>query len=198
MKESIMNFLILLLTLLLSYQTFGANLGHRLGSDVIKAYPENTIEVLRASIKAKIHLKKGFKYWEFDVNETKDGFLIVHHDRSIKCLGKLKNLTYSQIKEYKINGCCKIPLLSEVLEELNKTFKGKVIVETKRLLTDKGRQSLISIVNEYKRKGNLKLGYLSFPKHFKKSFPNKKKWCPKLGRVMQARRHSKDLCKGSK
>ena len=52
------------------------NTGHRLGASGTKL--ENTIEGLRESIE-NLDGKK-FKYWEFDIRESKDGIVFVYHD----------------------------------------------------------------------------------------------------------------------
>lgn len=168
------------------------NSGHRLGSDVIKKYRQNSLELLEASIEMGIFKHKSFKYWEFDVRETKDGILIVHHDRGLKSGQKIDKITYEQLKSYQSD----IPTYFEIMDVL-KTTPGRIAVEIKSIISDKGRMSLISKFNEVKSHKEEWVRLLSFPKKFKKSFPKKdrKKWCKQMGLVMQARRHKKDLCK---
>jgi len=171
------------------------NAGHRLGGDVVKGIRQNTIEVLKAALDEKIYNHKSFKYWEFDVRETKDKTLIVHHDRSLIKKKKvyIDKLTYNEIVKIKPD----VPLYDAVLSMLNKRFKGKVAVEIKSLISDSGRSKLIQQVDNYNTISNLKIKYLAFPKKFKKSFPKKsrKDWCKKLKNVMRARMHRINLCK---
>ena len=90
-----------------------ANWGHRGGSDVLKAYPENTLSVLRTSLLGHtpdggssstawsvktddgnslvwpIQYDSRFRYLEFDIHETLDGVLVVFHDSTIsRMVGK--------------------------------------------------------------------------------------------------------------
>lgn len=171
------------------------NYGHRLGSEVIKGLRQNTLEVLNAALDEKIYEKSKFKYWEFDVRETKDKILIVHHDRSLIKKKKIyiDKLTYNEVIEIKPD----VPLYGAVLSTLNERFKGEVAVEIKSVISDSGRSRLIEEVDKYNAIGNLKIKYLAFPKKFKKSFPknNRKFWCEKMKFVMRARVHRINLCK---
>lgn len=60
-----------------------ANSGHRLGGDLTKIFPENTIELFDYVYKNN-GFKKGLKYLEFDIQETLDGEIVVFHDRYFK------------------------------------------------------------------------------------------------------------------
>jgi len=174
----------------------GNNAGHRLGGDIIQSLPENTLEVLNAAFLSNVHKHKTFKYWEFDVRETKDGELVVHHDRFIKPGKAIDKITFNEVRSYLLKKCCQIPTLAEVMNIfVEKKFKGKVVVETKLLLSDQGRQQFIDITESYRGKG-FKIAYLAFEKAFEKSFGEKKaRWCRHLKKVMRAKKHKVNLCK---
>lgn len=192
----------LLLTILLLFAPYSetakeANVGHLLGGDISK-YPGNTLEALSESISKNIHKHKKFKYYEFDINETKDHRLIVFHDRKIKGIGKIRKTNYNVISQYRIDNKYRIPLLSEVLYKLQMNYKGHVVAEIKRLSSDIGRDKFINLIEEYKAKGALKIDYFAFKSHFKKSFPSKEsriKYCKRMKFVMKARSHKTNLCK---
>lgn len=171
----------------------GRNAGHRLGSDVIKSYPDNTLEVLEAFISINGQGHETFKYFEFDVNSTSDNRLVVYHDKEFKkkefkgrafYKTKIKDMTFSKVRSIRIQGKYQIPTLQEVMNVLA-DLDSRVIVEVKLLHNDTSRQRLIDIVDSYRGK-NLKISYLAFQKAFKKSFPNKKAWCPKLKLIHKA------------
>lgn len=181
--------------------------GHRLGSDTIKGYAENTLEVLNAFIDKNLHKHPNFDYFEFDVNSTSDSKLVVYHDKCFdkkpifKCKGsnyKIKNLTFKKVMERKVSDKYKIPTPREVLDIINDRAQGsRVLVEIKLIHTDKAREKFISLIDNY-RGEKLDIAYLAFEGAFKKSFPDKNKWCPKLKMVYQARKKKvarNNLCK---
>ncbi|GIU54045.1 glycerophosphodiester phosphodiesterase family protein [Shewanella sp. KT0246] len=57
--------------------TAQANTGHRLGGDIY--HPENTLYSFQLAIE-NLQNDSKFKYAEFDVQESKDGFPVVFHD----------------------------------------------------------------------------------------------------------------------
>ena len=82
---------------------------------------ENTIAAFKTAIKS------GANYLEFDVRSTKDGKIVILHDkflnRTTTGLGLLKNFNYEVVSKIRTrNNSLKIPLLTDVLLEL----KGKV------------------------------------------------------------------------
>lgn len=83
---------------------------------------ENTIPAFKAAVKKNLNI-------ELDITMTKDGEIVVFHDRSLKRLtnkqGLIKNLNYKDIKNIKLlNTNDTIPTLEEVL----KLVKDKVII----------------------------------------------------------------------
>lgn len=172
-----------------------ANAGHRLGGDVLKGFKDNTLATLSTAMELGIQHHESFKYWEFDVRETKDNVLIVHHDRKINKGKNIDEMTFLEIKKM----APFIPKYTEVMSYLNNNFKGRVVVEIKYLISDKGRQTIIDIVEKYRAMPNLFIDYLAFKGHFKASFPksNVFHWCKKLKYVMKAKNHKVNLCKKS-
>ena len=182
--------------------TMGSNTGHRLGGDISK-FPDNTLEALRDSFQKGEHLKKSWKYIEFDLNETKDNVIVVFHDRKVKkrAIGKLKkfkiiNVNHSHFKDKLIKKCCKVPTFQEVMAEIDKlNYTGKVMIEFKHLHSNKARQEVLDTVDLYRKKGKMKISYLAFPTAFRRTFPVPGPWCEKLVNVHQARKHKNNLCK---
>ena len=91
------------------------NIGHR-GA---KAYePENTIPSFQKALQLNAD---GI---ELDVHVCKSGELVVIHDftvdRTTNGTGAISDLTLSELKQLRINGCIEIPTLDEVLTLFNK------------------------------------------------------------------------------
>ncbi len=85
-------------------------IGHR-GCEGIQ--PENSLAAMRKAIELGIHRV------EFDVQKTKDGFLVLHHDATIKKGGLLlhvRDLTYKELMDATGKNKDLIPGLSDVLE----------------------------------------------------------------------------------
>lgn len=81
---------------------------------------ENTLKAFRLAV------EMGAKSFEFDVHQTKDGILVVHHDCSLKSTAgkdvKIASLTYPELKKFNIAAHFKhdkaaqhIPRLEEVI-----------------------------------------------------------------------------------
>lgn len=91
--------------------------GHRGASEYA---PENTLEAFQLAY------DMGADGIEFDVQMTKDGYLVVAHDEEISRVsngkGFIRDLTLKELRQFNFNkthqqyGEIKIPLLSEVLE----------------------------------------------------------------------------------
>lgn len=106
-------------------------IGHRGGSDLA---PENTLLCIDKGISA------GADMIEIDIHMSKDGELIVCHDRTIDRTtngkGKICDMTLSEIKKYKIKDSSgnitdeTIPTLDEVLNLVN--GKSRLLIEIKR------------------------------------------------------------------
>jgi glycerophosphoryl diester phosphodiesterase len=62
--------------------------------------PENTLKSFRLAV------DMGSRDFEFDVHQTKDGILVVHHDYDLKPTAgkdvKIADLTYSELKKYNV------------------------------------------------------------------------------------------------
>ncbi|WP_035759842.1 glycerophosphodiester phosphodiesterase [Flavobacterium tegetincola] len=91
------------------------NIGHR-GA---KAYePENTIPSFQKAMQLNAN---GI---ELDVHVCKSGELVVIHDftvdRTTNGTGAISDLTLSELKQLRINGCIEIPTLDEVLTLFDK------------------------------------------------------------------------------
>jgi glycerophosphoryl diester phosphodiesterase len=95
--------------------------------------PENSLKAIQSSINCKVN------YAEIDVQETKDGVVVLMHDRSLRRLTSLnKNvdqLTFNEIEKLNIEtpfhkkDVEKIPTLDEVIKKSN--GKLKIIIEIK-------------------------------------------------------------------
>lgn len=89
-------------------------IAHRGLHDIEKGIPENSIKAF------KLALEKGYII-ELDVHVTKDRKVIVFHDDSLfRMCGidkKIKNMTYDEIKQYRLQNTEQyIPIFEEVLE----------------------------------------------------------------------------------
>lgn len=89
--------------------------------------PENTLGAFKNAV------KQGYAI-ELDVQLSKDGKVVVFHDKSLERLagksGKISDYTADELKSFKINGSVyNIPLFSEVLELVN--CKVPLLIETK-------------------------------------------------------------------
>ena len=176
------NLTLTLLSLFLTTQLLAGNLGHRGGSDWYRDLPENSLIVLEASLrglegKPPIQYRDNFDYLEFDVQETKDGHLVVFHDSKIKRMLpnsgknvevykqlkdetgkkysklKMKYLTLEQVKRLWIWGNTdqKVPTLQEFLDAAAEYGLYKpVSLEIKYLLTQEGLHKAIDILAQFR------------------------------------------------
>ncbi len=85
--------------------------GHRGASSVS---PENTLKAFQKAIELK------GDYVEFDVQETRDGYLVVTHDEDIKRItgkdGLIKDMTLNELRKLDFGDGEKIPTLQELVE----------------------------------------------------------------------------------
>ena len=83
--------------------------------------PENTLKAFRLAV------EMGSRDFEFDVHQTKDGILVVHHDFDLKRTAgkevKIADLDYSELKKYNVAAHFKrdklvqhVPRLEEVID----------------------------------------------------------------------------------
>jgi len=174
------------------------NTGHRLGKGSVKGFPENTLEILNKALDSNVPNKKGFRYWEFDIRETNDNWVVVHHDRRIPKTELLIDETdYAKVRDVKLGECCQIPNIEEVLVILQKRSSGKVAIEIKRLHSNKSRDLLTQLIDKYNSQNKLKAVAIATKSNFNKSFPGELKeiYCPILKRVAQVKSHKNNLCK---
>lgn len=86
-------------------------IGHRGASSVS---PENTLKAFQKAIELKAD------YVEFDVQETRDGVLVVVHDEDIKRItgkdGLIKDMTLNELRKLNFGESEKIPTLQELVE----------------------------------------------------------------------------------
>jgi len=147
------------------------NMGHRLGGDILP-HPENTLQCLKSAKGLQSHKK--FRYWEFDVNETKDGELIVFHDDSFQ--GKpirewsSRDLLKSAKKEFDLE----VPLLSDVLESLSDSTK-PLRIEIKDLHSDTGRQKFIDMVASARDENDWNCKVIAWKERFRDVFPKEER-----------------------
>jgi len=170
------------------------NLGHRLGGDIFK--PENTLYCFKLAMEKLVN-ERTFYYAELDVQETKDGKIVVFHDHTIKRLVpetkvnlailkknlettlfeslRIQDLTLDQITQLVLKNDARIPTLKAVLDaSVEWKFKKKMLVEIKTFQTDPCRQDLIDLVAQYQNK--LNVHFLAFENNFKKAFPDALRW----------------------
>jgi len=125
---------------------------HRGASDV---KPENTMDAF------ELALRQGADGFELDVQLSKDGEIIVAHDVSLERVsdgeGYVYDYTFAELQQFDFGkvksnaGVCKIPLLRDVYELVNKTDI-QINVELKTTDYDYPElpQKLITLANEYR------------------------------------------------
>ena len=74
--------------------------------------PENTMPAFQRA------MDLGYRYIETDVHSTKDGVLLAFHDddllRTCGQTGLISEMTYDEVKHFRINGLEPIPLMQEI------------------------------------------------------------------------------------
>ena len=167
------------------------NLGHRLGGDVFE--PENTLHCYRRALR-ELQDDPKFHYAELDVQETRDGGLVVFHDTgSIKRLVpkssrnrsvlrsllkdtkfesiRIADLTVKQVQRLVLAKGARIPTLEEVLDaSVRWKLEKPILIEIKSLRTDACRDRLLATVAPYRAK--LAVDFLAFVDAFRASFPD--------------------------
>jgi len=135
---------------------------------------------------------------------------------------RVKLLTLEEIQSLWLKGNYdqRVPTLEDILQlAADLRVTKPMIVEIKRLHSDKGREELFRLVKKYKDEygdgadlvftkeynypKNFSITFLAFPKKFKSSFPDyqtKSTYCQlirdfKLGGVYRAGKHKSDLCR---
>lgn len=155
------------------------NLGHRLG-EVVTTSKQNTAE--RMIDNWIYQTRQDFKYWECDIVETKDRFLVVHHDRELEDGRKIKNMTLSEIQRTE-NDRLELSDLFDLFADLDMQALGGVKllkpirVELKRLYTVEGRERLIQLVKDVRAHVTVDVHCICFKNrwpginHFEDCFP---------------------------
>ena len=76
--------------------------------------PENTMPAFAKAIEL------GYTYLETDVHATRDGVLLAFHDddllRTCGVAGKISELDYSEVRNARVNGTERIPLLQDIFD----------------------------------------------------------------------------------
>ncbi len=119
-------------------------------------FPENTMYAFKKSIDLDIC---GI---ELDVQKTKDGVLVVHHDETLGRIfdgkGSIKKLTFDELRDVNLKNDelinrddCKIPTLEEVLELIKPTDLNLNIEIKNNKVRYKGiEEDIIKLVKKYK------------------------------------------------
>ncbi|KAB5491421.1 glycerophosphodiester phosphodiesterase family protein [Flagellimonas hadalis] len=135
---------------------------HR-GGAVLSA--ENSMEAIKNA------LQLGVDMVEIDIQMSRDGHLVVMHDRRVDRTtdgkGKVGNLDLDEIKKLRLKNCTKIetvPTLDEVLELIS-PHETKLLIEVK---TDKNYDRLLKSLTESIKKRNMEEQVMVFS--FNKSF----------------------------
>jgi len=89
--------------------------------------PENTLESIAKALELNVDRV------EVDVHQTKDDIIILMHDKKINRTtngkGKIKDYTYAELMQFKIEGKLKIPTLEEALLKVKN--KSVLLIEIK-------------------------------------------------------------------
>jgi len=190
---------ILFFVAIVSTSLWGKNIGHRLGGDLYQ--PGDTLYSLRHLIAQADHDPK-LQYLEYDIQETRDGRLVVFHDipsiarivpatrHNLQILSNLlkykplkririHDLTLDQIRHLRLDHNATIPTLQDVLRytrEHNITHPQHI--EIKRLYTDSARERLIATVEKYR--DHLPLELIAFRRNYELSFPWPDRWLSRM------------------
>ena len=137
-----------------------------------------------------------FKYWEFDIHESRDGVLFAFHDDEIEIDGTtspVKEFTYSEIQSQGEENGIMIPTLDEVVEILSNRTE-PVMIEIKNLMSDSARQKIIDVTanrSDWQLIASVNRFLVSFPRG------SRKYWYRQANRVgtsvYRIRKHEIDL-----
>ncbi len=97
---------IVLILLLISTNIYAKNLGHRAGGGKKEFYshlPENSLAALEQSL-LELQFEEDFLYLEFDIQETRDGEIVVFHDKTLRRMVNRKQNKEALDKIAKENG----------------------------------------------------------------------------------------------
>ncbi len=132
---------------------------------------ENTIASFKKAIELKVDMI------EFDVYKCKTGEIIVMHDETINRttngIGKVKDLTFEELKKFKMKNGEEIPTLDETLNFINKRCRVNIEIKDKNSF-----KTVARIIKKFIEKKNWPIDFFlvsSFRheeiKKFKKIFP---------------------------
>ena len=107
-------------------------IAHRGASGYFK---ENTIKAFKGA------LDMGAKYFETDVQLSKDGQLVVYHDYQTEDGKNIKDLTFEQLKTYEV------PLIKDVLVLLGAEIKLNIEIKNDNNLYPNMEQKLMALLN---------------------------------------------------
>ena len=196
------------------------NQGHRLGGDVIKAFPENTLEVFRQAIE-ELESNEEYSYTECDLRETSDHQVALFHDWDLDRLVPdtaenraaigaaeinstivFKDLTLEQIKKLKLHNDCQIPSLEEFFSCAAELKPSKpILLEIKLFHSPEACSQVIEMAREFRDETGLEVHFLAFIRNIKHSHPKPRQWLAEFKsagfRVYQAYRPKTaayDLC----
>lgn len=168
------------------------NSGHQLGGDLFAHISGNTLEALEAGLNEH-ESSPTWRYAECDIRETRDHQLVVFHDWDISAipdspenrtaLGEpvgsqaICDLTYDQLGQLKLKCGCRIPTLEKVLRAAVAAKPQKpILLEVKYLHSDRGRQQLLELAQQYRDRSNVEIHFLAFIRNIQRSFPKPKVW----------------------
>ena len=118
-------------------------------------FPENTMYAFKKS------LDLGIYGIEIDVQKTKDGILVVHHDETLGRMfdgkGSIKKSTFEQLRELNLKdeelknkADCKIPTLEEVLEFIKDTdLTLNIEIKNNKVRYKNIEKDILDIVKQY-------------------------------------------------
>ena len=89
--------------------------------------PENTMPAFQRA------MDLGYRYIETDVHATKDGVLLAFHDddlmRTCGQPGVISEMTYDEVKTFRINGQEPIPLMQEIFDAWPNAMVGALVAD---------------------------------------------------------------------
>ena len=111
-------------------------------------YPENTIQAFRESVVL------GADAIELDVRISADSNVLVFHDSFLKRLmtqtGSIKQMNYADIVKipFKENEKCRIPLLTDVIEEFSNKLLINIEIKDINILNHKLTREVVTIIEK--------------------------------------------------
>ena len=131
-------------------------------------FPENTMYAFKKSLDLDIC---GI---ELDVQKTKDGILVVHHDETLGRVfdgkGYIKKLTFDQLVDSNLNNDelisrddCKIPTLEEVLELIKPTnLTINIEIKNNKVRYKNIEKDILDIVKQYEMEDKVVISFFNY------------------------------------